>query len=302
METTREAGKEYDGNTFHRSVMCGEVVEFLDPSKGGVYVDATAGGGGHTKGLLDAGATRVIALDMDGEALAYIGHNLACFAERLSLHFNNFRDLDEVLSDQGVKEVDGAVFDLGLSWHQVRSPDRGFSYQGEGPLDMRFDSESNARTALEIIRSEPAPKIARILSEYGEERRAHPIAREIAANRSKIKTTADLAELLRRIAGPKGFRKTAMRVFQALRIAVNDELDNLKQGLEAACAHLKPKGRLAVLSYHSLEDRIVKRKFAAKEESGSFSRVTRKPLRATGDEIKRNPAARSAKLRVLERA
>jgi 16S rRNA (cytosine1402-N4)-methyltransferase len=281
--------------------MCGEIVEFLDPSKGGVYVDATAGGGGHTKGLLDAGATRVIALDMDGEALAYIGHNLACFAERLSLHFNNFRNLDEVLSEQGVKEVDGVVFDLGLSWHQVRTPDRGFSYQGDGPLDMRFDSESNARTALEIIRSEPASKIARILADYGEERRAHVIAREIVANRNKIKTTADLADLLRGIAGPKGFRKTSMRVFQALRIAVNEELDNLEHGLEVACAYLKPKGRVAVLSYHSLEDRIVKRTFAAKEESGTFSRLNRKPLRASDDEIKINPAARSAKLRILER-
>jgi len=301
MELTNDAGKESRKNEFHRSVMCGEIVDFLNPSRGGVYVDATAGGGGHSKGLLEHGATRVVALDMDGEALAYIGHNLACFAERLSLHFFNFRNLDEVLSEEGIEGIEGVVFDLGLSWHQVRSSERGFSYQGDGLLDMRFDSESNARTALEIIRSEPVSAITKILKEYGEERRAHVIAREIVANRGRIKTTADLAELLKRTVGPKNFRKTAMRVFQALRIAVNDELENLEKGIDAACDHLNLKGRIAVLSYHSLEDRIVKRAFAEKESSGSFSRVTRKPVYASEEEVRDNPAARSAKLRVLER-
>ncbi|MEA3312212.1 MAG: 16S rRNA (cytosine(1402)-N(4))-methyltransferase RsmH [candidate division WOR-3 bacterium] len=286
---------------FHRSVMCEEIVKALSPSPQGVYVDATLGGGGHTAALLEAGAGKVIALDMDGEALAYAGQNLTRFAERLSLHHSNFRYLDEVLEEEGIDKVQGVVFDLGLSWHQVRREERGFSYQGDGALDMRFDAESDSRTALEIIRSEPKVSIERILRDYGEEPQSRRIAQAIVEHRRDLKTTADLADLLGQVVGTRGFRKTAMRVFQALRIAVNDELESLRIGLEAAIARLASGGRVAVLAYHSLEDRIVKNRYRQAEQSKEYRRVNRKPIFASGKEVKKNPAARSARLRVLEK-
>jgi len=282
-------------------VMCEEIVKALSPRPQGVYVDATLGGGGHTAALLEAGAGKVIALDMDGEALAYAGQNLTRFAERLSLHHSNFRYLDEVLEEEGIDKVQGVVFDLGLSWHQVRREERGFSYQGDGALDMRFDAESDSRTALEIIRSEPKVSIERILRDYGEEPQSRRIAQAIVEHRRDLKTTADLADLLGQVVGTRGFRKTAMRVFQALRIAVNDELESLRIGLEAAIARLASGGRVAVLAYHSLEDRIVKNRYRQAEQSKEYRRVNRKPIFASGKEVKKNPAARSARLRVLEK-
>ena len=273
----------------------------LSPRPPGVYVDATLGGGGHTAALLEAGAGNVIALDMDGEALAYAGLRMTRFAERLSLHHSDFRYLDEVLDEEGIDKVQGVVFDLGLSWHQVRGQNRGFSYQGEGVLDMRFDAESDSRTALEIIRSEPKVSIERILRDYGEEPQSRRIAQAIVEHRRDLKTTADLADLLRQVVGTRGFRKTAMRVFQALRIAVNDELESLRIGLEAAIARLASGGRVAVLAYHSLEDRIVKNRYRQAEQSQEYRRVNRKPIFASGKEVKKNPAARSARLRVLEK-
>lgn len=273
----------------------------LLPSPQGVYVDATLGGGGHTAALLEAGAEKVIALDMDGEALAYAGLRMARFAERLSLHHSNFRYLDEVLDQKGIESVQGVIFDLGLSWHQVRSQQRGFSYQGDGALDMRFDAESDSPTALEIIRGEPKEKIERILREYGEEPKARRIAQAIVEHRREVRTTRDLADLLREVVGTSGFRKTAMRVFQALRIAVNDELENLRLGLDAALSRLASGGRVAALAYHSLEDRIVKDKYRRAEQSQEYRRVNRKPIFASEKEVKVNPAARSARLRVLEK-
>ena len=273
----------------------------LLPSPQGVYVDATLGGGGHTAALLEAGAEKVIALDMDGEALAYAGLRMARFAERLSLHHSNFRYLDEVLDQKGIESVQGVIFDLGLSWHQVRSQQRGFSYQGDGALDMRFDAESDSPTVLEIIRGEPKEKIERILREYGEEPKARRIAQAIVEHRREVRTTRDLADLLRQVVGTRGFRKTAMRVFQALRIAVNDELENLRLGLDAALSRLASGGRVAALAYHSLEDRIVKDKYRRAEQSQEYRRVNRKPIFASEKEVKVNPAARSARLRVLEK-
>ncbi|MBN2379493.1 16S rRNA (cytosine(1402)-N(4))-methyltransferase RsmH [candidate division WOR-3 bacterium] len=301
MDETYDAEEHQGPDGFHRSVMCGEIVAYLAPTGDGVFVDATLGGGGHTEALLRAGAAKMIVLDMDGEALAYVGHNLACFAERLSLRHNNFRDLGDVLREEGVKKIAGAVFDLGLSWHQVRREERGFSYQGDGPLDMRFDPESHTPSALDIIRSRPRNEIERILKEYGEEPRSRTIASEIVQNRKELKTTGDLARLIKRTAGPKDFRKTVMRVFQALRIAVNDELENLRIGLNAALESLEKDGRVAVVSYHSLEDRIVKHIYREKERTGDYRRVNRKPIQPRTEEVERNPAARSAKLRVLEK-
>jgi 16S rRNA (cytosine1402-N4)-methyltransferase len=281
--------------------MCEEIVKALYPTPHGVYVDATLGGGGHSAALLDAGAGKVIALDMDGEALAYAGQNLARFVERLSLHHSNFRDLDKMLDEEGVENIQGAVFDLGLSWHQIRSEGRGFSYNREGVLDMRFDSEADTRTALEIIRSEPRETIERILREYGEEPQSHRIAKAVVEQRRKLRTTNDLAELLQSLVGPRRYRKTAMRVFQALRIAVNDELENLKLGLKTAVSRLSSAGRVAVLAYHSLEDRIVKGIYRQAEQAGGHRRLNRKPIFAQAEEVEANPAARSARLRVLEK-
>lgn len=286
---------------FHRSVMCEEIVIALSPRPQGTYVDATLGGGGHAEALLKAGAGKLTALDMDGEALAHAGQKLACFAERLLLHNNNFRDLREVLEKDGVDGIDGAVFDLGLSWHQVRSEERGFSYQGEGVLDMRFDPSSDTPKALDLIRSEPSERLERILKEYGEERRSRTIAKAIVERRREIRTTRDLVKLLDSLVGAKELRKTAMRVFQALRIAVNDELENLKTGLQAAMEYLVPGGRVAVLAYHSLEDRIVKNIFRDAELEGGYRRVNPKPILPSQEEVRANPAARSAKLRILEK-
>lgn len=286
---------------FHRSVMCDEIIAALAPCEDKTYVDATLGGGGHTRALLEAGAARVISLDMDGEAIAYVGQNLACFVDRLSLHHSNFHNLADVLDGEQLSEVDGVVFDLGISWHQIRSQERGFSYQGEGGLDMRFDPQGLQPTALDIIRGETAQQIEKILEEYGEEPRARQIARAISENRKSISTTSDLMNLLEKLVGPKGLRKTAMRVFQALRIAVNDELANLETGLDAAVNHLAPGGRVAVLSYHSLEDRMVKNLFRQAEDQGTHKRVNKKVITAGYQEVRTNPAARSAKLRILEK-
>lgn len=286
---------------FHRSVMCEEIVIALSPRPQGAYVDATLGGGGHAEALLEAGAGLLTALDMDGEALAHAGQKLACFAERLLLHHNNFRDLKEVLKEDGIETIEGVVFDLGLSWHQVRSSQRGFSYQGEGVLDMRFDTSSDGPKALDIIRSEPGEKLERILREYGEERRSRSIAKAIVEHRRDIKTTGDLVELLRKLVGTKELRKTSMRVFQALRIAVNDELENLRTGLQTAMESLASGGRVAVLTYHSLEDRIVKNIFRDAEKQGGYRRVNTKPILPSEEEVRANPAARSAKLRILEK-
>ncbi|NLI99326.1 16S rRNA (cytosine(1402)-N(4))-methyltransferase RsmH [bacterium] len=286
---------------FHKTVLLEEIVTALSPTPKGVYVDATLGGGGHAEALLQKGAGMLIALDMDGEALAHAGRKLACFAERLSLHNKNFKFMDEVLSAEGIKEVDGVVFDLGLSWHQVRSPDRGFSYQGEGKLDMRFDTQASGPTALDIIRKEKRDVLEKIFRDYGEEPFARRIADEVSRKRHSIKTAADLREMLREVVGENRLRKTAMRVFQALRIAVNDELSNLEKGLHSAVAHLAPRGRVAVIDYHSLEARIVKKIYKEAQSQGTYRKVNSKPIVASREEQARNPASRSARLRIIEK-
>ncbi len=294
---------------FHKTVLREEIVQALAPGPKGVYVDATLGGGGHAEALLAKGAGKLIALDMDGEALAHAGQRLACFVERLSLHNKNFRYLDEVLGAEGIKGVDGVVFDLGLSWHQVRSKKRGFSYRVEegeedeegGSLDMRFDAEGGGPTALDIIRKEKREVLERIFREYGEEPFAKRIAQAVSEKRHSIRCASDLVELLKTIVGERRLRKTSMRVFQALRIAVNDELENLEKGLRTAIAHLAPGGRVAVIDYHSLEARIVKRVYKDAIAQGSYRKVGSKPVVASEEEQRRNPASRSARLRILER-
>jgi 16S rRNA (cytosine1402-N4)-methyltransferase len=276
-----------------------EVLAHLRPQPGGLYVDGTAGGGGHTEGILCASAPdgRVIGLDWDEEAIATCRVRLREYGDRVQLVQASFGELREVLA--GIR-VNGVLLDLGVSSRQFDEPTRGFSFQREGPLDMRM-SQQTTTTAREVIASESQEELARIFFVYGEERKSRAIARRIIEERQRqpIETTTQLVRVIERVLGPKrGPVHPATRVFQALRIHVNRELDNLRAGLAAATEALLPGGRVAVISFHSLEDRIVKWFF---RETPSLRIVTKKPLMASEAEVAANPRARSAKLRVAEK-
>ncbi len=265
-------------------------------------MDGTAGGGGHTEGILRASAPdgRVIGLDWDDEAIAACRARLAEFGDRLQLVQASFGELSEVLAGLRVTGVNGVLLDLGVSSRQFDEPTRGFSFQREGPLDMRM-SRLTTTTAREVIASESQEELARIFFVYGEERKSRAIARRIVEERERqpIETTMQLVRVIERVLGPKrGPVHPATRVFQALRIHVNRELDNLRAGLVAANEALLPGGRVAVISFHSLEDRIVKWFF---RETPSLKILTKKPLMASEEEVALNPRARSAKLRVAEK-
>ncbi len=288
--------------SYHQSVMFAEVLGHLQPQPGGLYVDGTAGGGGHTEGILRASAPdgRVIGLDWDDEAIAACRARLAEFGDRLQLVQASFGELSEVLAGLRVTGVNGVLLDLGVSSRQFDEPTRGFSFQREGPLDMRM-SRLTTTTAREVIASESQEELARIFFVYGEERKSRAIARRIVEERERqpIETTMQLVRVIERVLGPKrGPVHPATRVFQALRIHVNRELDNLRAGLVAANEALLPGGRVAVISFHSLEDRIVKWFF---RETPSLKILTKKPLMASEEEVALNPRARSAKLRVAEK-
>ncbi len=306
--------------TYHIPVLLKEVVTQLQPKTGGLYLDCTVGGGGHAAEILRACGPdgRLIGVDWDEEAIAQTRERLGEFGARVGLVRANFVELDSVLMNLGVTTVDGVLFDLGVSSRQFDEPSRGLSFLREGPLDMRMSRQLGA-TARDILRTASLEELARIFREYGEERRARAIAQEIMRERGRkeIETTTQLARLVERVLGRKrGQIHPATRVFQALRIAVNNELENLRNGLEKAAQVLKSGGRLAVISFHSLEDRIVKR-FFLEMSTGcvcppefpvcvchreSLLRViTRKPVTPTAGEIRGNPRARSAKLRVAEK-
>ena len=310
----------------HRPVLLREVLRHLVVRPRGVYIDATVGGGGHAYEIARrlGPSGKLLGLDVDPEALTVAEERLRAFLERgvVELVRASYVDLERVLDERGIEAVDGVLFDLGLSSLQLADPRRGFSFQREGPLDMRFDPEGT-RTAAEIVNTYPPEELARILREYGEERYAARIASAIVeARRIKpIETTRELADLvLRAIPQPAqraSFRRglhPATRTFQALRIAVNRELENVERGLEAAFRRLKPGGRLVVISFHSLEDRLVKR-FLREKARGCVCppelpvcRCGRVPeARIVGralpseEEIAENPRARSARLRALEK-
>ena len=306
--------------TYHTPVLLEEVVAQLQPRPGGLYVDCTVGGGGHAEGILRASAPegRVIGLDCDDEALAASRERLAAHEGRVQLMRANFAELQETLMSLGVTAVDGLVFDVGVSSRQFDEPSRGFSFQREGPLDMRMN-RSAGQSAQDVIRDASVEELTRIFRVYGEERRARAIAIRIDRERARqpITTTTQLAGVVEQVLGPKrsGIHP-ATRVFQALRIQVNRELENLERGLVAAVNVLKSGGRVAVISFHSLEDRIVKQ-FFVRMSTGcvcppqmvgcSCGRkemmrlVTRKPVTPTSEEAQQNPRARSAKLRVAEK-
>jgi 16S rRNA (cytosine1402-N4)-methyltransferase len=284
-----------------------ELLEFLQPRSGRLYVDGTVGLGGHAAAMLAASDPdgRLIGLDRDAEALAQAAAALARFGARVTLVQDSFARLPERLKQLGIESVDGIVLDLGVSSYQLEAAERGFSFQRTGPLDMRMD-RSAPRTAADLIREASEHELERIIHLYGEERFARRYARAIARRRREapIATTSELEAVIWRATPPArrhGRIHPATRVFQALRIVVNDELDHLERALERLPDLLAPGGRLCVIAFHSLEDRSVKLAFRARRQRAGFRIVTPKPVTPDATEVESNPRARSAKLRVLER-
>ena len=304
----------------HDPVLLAEVLEALQPAAGGAYVDGTVGGGGHAEAILERSGpdSRVLGLDVDPRALDVARSRLARFAGRVVLVRANFAACDDVAREHGFREFDGVLLDLGLSSIQLADVERGFSFRAEGPLDMRADSDLPV-TAADIVNGSNERELRRIFAAYGEEPEAGRIAGAIVRRRTTRSFTS-AADLGRFVAGVKRARRgdvdPATRVFQALRVAVNHELENLEQGLTAALSILRPGGRLAAISFHSLEDRVVKT-FLTRESRdcicpphlptcvcghrAGLRVVTRRPVRPDAAEVARNPRARSARLRVAER-
>jgi len=305
------------GALSHRPVLLRETIELLAAERGGLFVDCTVGLGGHSEAILQASPdAQVLGIDRDEEALGLATERLAQYGSRFRSVHADFRELTRVLATAKVRQVRGVVADLGVSSLQLDSPGRGFSFRHEAPLDMRMDI-SGGETAAELLGRLSEVEIARIIFEYGEERRSRRIARWIVERRERgepIQTTHDLADLVARAVGPDKKRRIhpATRTFQALRIAVNGELENLDLFLVQAVDHLEQAGRLAVISFHSLEDRIVKRtllKLSGRCQcpprfpvcicgvTRQISILTRRAIVAGEEEIEENPRSRSAKLR-----
>lgn len=293
----------------HVPVLALEILSWLRCRPGGIYLDCTVGQGGHAERVLDQiGPDGVlIGMDRDPSAIAATEVRLARFGTRLRLVCGNFAGLRRQVQSLGVSEVDGVIFDLGVSSAQLDRPERGFSFQTDGPLDMRMD-QAGGLTAAQLIRDLSEPELADLIDRYGEERFARRIARAIVRARvtHQIETTLQLASVIRS-AVPSAYRHgrlhCATRTFQALRIAVNRELDVLEESIRAAAAVLAPGGRLCVISFHSLEDRIAKQTFKALSQGpgARLSVLTKKPVVPLEAECRDNPRARSAKLRVAER-
>ena len=289
----------------HEPVMVAEVLDLLAPARGGLFVDCTIGLGGHSRALLDAGATRVLGLDRDSSALAIAGEVLAAYRDRVELVHADYRELDSVLDARGIAAVDGTLADLGVSSMQLDAEGRGFSFRRDEPLDMRMDQTSGI-SAADWLRTVDEEELANVVFEYGEERYSRRIARAIVSSRSSapIETTGQLASIVRRAIPHRGYQRIdpATRTFQALRIWVNRELEGLDTFLVGAARRLLQGARLAVITFHSLEDRIVKHTFRAIEKAEQAMRIlTKRPLLPADAELARNPRARSAKLRAIER-
>lgn len=287
---------------YHLPAMPEQTLGLLELKPGDLAVDATVGGGGHAGLILSATAPDgiLIGIDRDAEAIEEARGSLGWAGERVKLVCSRMGELTSVLKDLNIEGVDAALADLGVSSHQLDESARGFSIKRDGPLDMRMGSEG--RTAAELIAESGAEELERMFRDYGEERYSGRIARAIAG-RDDIDTTAKLAGIVVSTI-PKGRRARihpATRVFQALRIAVNDELGELGRFLDTAPGFLRPGGRLAILSYHSLEDRMVKRRFRELAAEGDFELLVKRPLTAGDEEVRGNPRARSAKLRALKR-
>jgi len=303
-------------NPQHKPVLYKEIIHALQPKSSGCYVDGTIGAGGHARGVLEACAPagRLLGLDLDPQALALARETLAPYGKRVVLAQASYVSLPEVLHDIGWDLVDGILLDLGVSSMQLDTPERGFSFQHEAPLDMRFNSNFGL-SAAQLINSLPEADLAELLFKYGEEPRAKSMAKMIVKARP-ITTTTQLAAIVKRVYPGHSRVHPATRAFQALRIAVNDELTALENVLPKATAVLRHGGRLAVISFHSLEDRIVKDFIRQEskdkvntpyehiyevERKAALKEITRKPITSDEEAVKDNPRARSAKLRVAEK-
>jgi 16S rRNA (cytosine1402-N4)-methyltransferase len=291
--------------SLHVPVMTVEAVTELQAARGGLFLDCTVGLGGHARALLEAGATRVVGLDRDRDALAIARETLSPYADRVRLVHADYREVDEVLRREGIDLVDGALADLGVSSMQFDTPGRGFSFQRDEPLDMRMD-RSTGETAAELLARASETELADVIFGYGEERYSRRIARVIveARREAPVETTGRLAALVRRAVPGRGYVRIdpATRTFQALRIWVNRELDGLDRFVQTVAHRLRAGARFAVITFHSLEDRIVKHTLRALDRTEAVVRVlTKKPLVPSEEERQRNPRARSAKLRVAER-
>lgn len=286
----------------HIPVMVKEVIEVLSPKTGGIYIDATVGPGGHTLEILKyIGPTgKIIGFDRDMETLNIARQRIS--DDRVALKKALFSEIKGILEEEGITDVDGMLFDFGISMLQVKDMERAFSFSSEYPLDMRMD-RSKGVTAEEIINTYPAHELERILREYGEERLAEKIARAIVSKRreGRIRSCKELSDLVSRVYGRRGKIHPATKTFQALRIAVNNEINEIREGLQNSIDLLKSGGRLCTISYHSIEDRIVKNFMRDSERKGLLRILTKKPLTPRHEEIKSNPASRSAKLRGAEK-
>jgi len=304
-------------NTPHLSVLYKEIIHALQPRSGGRYVDGTLGAGGHARGIMEASAPdgQLLGLDVDPQALAIARRILAPYEHRIHLAQASYTSLSDQLAELGWDAVDGILLDLGASSMQFDTPERGFSFLQDAPLDMRFGPHVS-QTAADIVNSYSERELADLIYEYGEDRDSRKIARAIVKVRP-LHTTRELVAAIESVSPRRGDRvHPATRTFQALRIAVNEELASIKEMLPQALAGLKSGGRLAIISFHSLEDRIVKEFFRAQskdlvnppyeriyevERKATLKEVNRKPISPSEDEIKNNPRARSAKLRIVEK-
>lgn len=303
---------------YHEPVLKEEVIQYLLNDKNGIYLDGTLGGGGHSELILTKLTTKgmLIGLDMDNDAQTFATKRLKKWTGQLVIAKKNFKDFDLVLQEKGIPKLNGILLDLGVSSYQIDTPEKGFSFSKEGALDMRMDG-TGGTAAADLINTAPHGELIRIFREYGEERQAKRIAKIIVTERqiNPIQTTFELTSLISRVSAPQHRVKTLARIFQALRIAVNDELQNLETCLQKSMSHLKQGGRIVVISYHSLEDRIVKkffRKEAAKCEcppelpicicnkKDTLKILTKRPVTASATEIEMNTRSRSAKLRAAE--
>lgn len=288
---------------YHVPVLLKETIDLLKVEPGKKYIDATLGGGGHSKEILNRGG-ELLAIDRDPEAIENFRNYLksACPASPPKLSWGNFEDIDKFAQEQGFERVDGILFDLGVSSHQLETPERGFSFSSPLPLDMRMDPRLSL-SAKDLINVLNEGELYELFTKLGEEQYSRRFARAVCrARRVKpIETCSELAEIIAKAAPGRGHLHPATKVFQALRIAVNDELNSLKAALPKTLEILKPKGRVVVISFHSLEDRIVKEFFRSQEESGKLTILTKKPIVPSMKEVEQNARARSAKLRSAER-
>lgn len=293
--------------TYHTPVLLDEVLSFLQPRTGGTYVDCTLGGGGHAEAILESisGKGRLIGIDRDPDALREAGVRLDRFGPSVELVECNFDAFPQRLRRLNINEVHGILLDLGVSSHQLDDPGRGFSFQQEGPLDMKMEAGAAGRPdGLHVVNTYAEEDLKRIFKEYGEERHSGRIAWRIVKERSErpLRTTAELASVVRKAVGGRFILKTLARIFQAIRIEVNDELGNLSRFLESCIPTMSPGGRIVVISYNSLEDRMVKNWIRDEAKvKGTLTMLTKKVVVASRSERDENRRSRSAKLRAAER-